>query len=487
MLAGKYRVEHVLGRGGMGYVLAAVHVQLEQRVAVKALVPELCDNEEAVARFLREARAAVRIRSEHVAKVIDVGTLDDGAPYMVMEFLEGHDLSDELDARGPVPVELAVSYVLQACEAVAEAHALGIVHRDLKPANLFLTSRPDGSALIKVLDFGISKALLPQDQQVAVSLTATQGLLGSPNYMSPEQVRKPKTVDVRSDVWALGVILHELITGRLPFNGDTPMSILAAVVSDPTPRLDEGRPDVPPGLASVVQRCLEKEPGRRYQDIAELASALSPFGPPHSEQAVHRISGILRNSELPRAPISSEPGTAEGSVDSGAPTLIVAADSNPSVQRTAVEWEGAATRRPRSARSLVFSVAGVGALLGAAALGYGLAQRGAPEKPFEITPDAAPTAATVASPALAPAEPSRSARPEPSAPEPSAKLRDGGKAGSDAGLDAAPPQLQPMRSTPAPKRAPRPAPARPTPKPEPEPQAESSPAVKPLHPLEGRR
>src|SRR6187549_2799480 len=217
LLAGKYRVEQVLGAGGMGYVVAAMHEQLGQRVAVKLLVPELCENEDSVTRFLREARAAVKIHSEHVARVLDVGELTNGSPYMVMEFLSGRDLAEELDLPGELEIEVAIDYVLQASEAVAEAHSLGLIHRDLKPANLFLTHRPDGSPLVKVLDFGISKVSSPEAAQL--SLTHTQAMMGSPLYMSPEQMRSSKDVDRRADIWSLGIILHELLAGDVPFAG----------------------------------------------------------------------------------------------------------------------------------------------------------------------------------------------------------------------------------------------------------------------------
>jgi serine/threonine-protein kinase len=185
VLAGKYMVDQVLGQGGMGVVVAGRHVQLGNRVAIKFLLPGAAQHPEATARFLREARAAVQIQSEHVARVSDVGTLDNGAPYMVMEFLNGSDLGQVLAARGaPFAIEEGVSYLLQACEAIAEAHALGIVHRDLKPANLFLTQRADGSALVKVLDFGISKVMAGHDADASITATAT--VMGSPAYMSPE-------------------------------------------------------------------------------------------------------------------------------------------------------------------------------------------------------------------------------------------------------------------------------------------------------------
>src|SRR4051812_30874641 len=297
ILASKYKIERVLGKGGMGYVVAATHTQLGQKVAVKFLMPELCEDEEAVARFLREARASVRIRSEHVAKVLDVGTLDNGAPYMVMEFLDGRDLAAELEDREKLPITEAVDYILQICEALAEAHALGIVHRDLKPANLFRARRADSSPLIKVLDFGISKALVPDTDGPVVSLTATQGLIGSPHYMSPEQVRKPKSVDTRSDIWSLGIILHELLGGAPPFAAETPMSVLAAVVTDAPALLAKFRSDLPDGLQKVILKCLEKEPDRRYQNVIELARALKSYAPSSGLAAVSRISAIARSAK----------------------------------------------------------------------------------------------------------------------------------------------------------------------------------------------
>jgi eukaryotic-like serine/threonine-protein kinase len=295
MLAGKYRVERLLGEGGMGYVVAAIHEQLHQRVAVKFLAPELCENQDAAHRFLREARAAVRIQSEHVARVLDVGELEGGAPYMVMEFLSGNDLAREIQARGRFEIPTAIDYLLQASEAVAEAHSIGLIHRDLKPANLFLTRRPDGTPLVKVLDFGISKALTSESSSKDhPSLTAAQSLLGSPAYMSPEQARRPKTVDTRTDIWAFGVILYEFLTGSTPWHGDHPLEVLTAAVSDPMPSLCDVRADVPRELENVIAKCLAKKPEDRHQSIAELAQALAPFAPAASMSSISRISGILR-------------------------------------------------------------------------------------------------------------------------------------------------------------------------------------------------
>ncbi|HVR19767.1 MAG TPA: serine/threonine-protein kinase [Polyangiaceae bacterium] len=300
LVADKYRVECLLGEGGMGHVYAAIHEQLGIRVAIKILSPTLCQSEDAVRRFSREARASVRIQSEHVARVIDVGQLENGAPYMVMEFLSGNDLSHELKGRGSLPTHEAIQYVLQASEAVAEAHALGVIHRDLKPANLFLTRRSDGSPLVKVLDFGIAKAVAPDQGafEPSPSLTATHSFLGSPAYMSPEQVRTPKLVDSRSDIWSLGTILYELLMGELPFRGSNALDLLAAVASDPMPSIRAKRPDVSPELEAVIAKCLEKKPVDRYESIAAFAQALGPHAPPSSLPSVARISGIQRPATI---------------------------------------------------------------------------------------------------------------------------------------------------------------------------------------------
>src|SRR5262245_32036403 len=233
VFAGRYRIERVLGEGGMGVVLAAEHLVLGERVAIKMLLPEAAKMEGTVARCQREARAAARIQSEHVARVLDVGVTDQGTPYLVMEYVEGRDLSDELEARGPLPVEEAVNYVMQGAVGVAEAHAIHIVHRDLKPANLFLAKLPNGRSLVKVLDFGIAKEAGAVENK---ELTTTFSALGSPAYMSPEQLRQAKSVDERTDVWAFGVVLYELLSGRLPFDGDSLTAIAAAIsVDQPAP------------------------------------------------------------------------------------------------------------------------------------------------------------------------------------------------------------------------------------------------------------
>ena len=276
VLVGKYRVERVVGQGGMGIVLAARHEQLDDRVAIKLMLPAVASNPEAVARFVREARAAAKIKSEHVARVSDVGTLETGEPYMVMEYLEGADLSMLLQRQGRLPLEIAADYLLQACEAIAQAHELGIVHRDLKPANLYLTNRRDGYPLVKVLDFGISKIATGA---VDSSMTRTSALMGSPLYMSPEQMNSARDVDRRTDVWSLGVILYELLTGQPPFNGETLPQVCAQILTGPMPNVRERVPELSEAIQLVVARCLERDPSRRFASVEELAQALAPFSP----------------------------------------------------------------------------------------------------------------------------------------------------------------------------------------------------------------
>ena len=267
---GKYRIDRVLGAGSMGVVAAAEHLQLGTEVAIKWLNDAMAANAEAVARFEREARAAARIRGEHVARVIDVGCLDGGAPCMVMELLQGEDLAARIERQGPLAADEAAELVLQACEGVAAAHALGIVHRDLKPENLFCAERADGTVCVKVLDFGISK--LP-----SMSMTRTDSIVGSPHYMSPEQMASSRDVDERTDIWALGVVLHELVAGSVPFPGESFPEVCLRVVQSPPASLLDARPDVPRGLQAVVLKCLEKDRSKRYACVAQLAADLAPF------------------------------------------------------------------------------------------------------------------------------------------------------------------------------------------------------------------
>jgi serine/threonine-protein kinase len=297
VLAGKYRVERELGIGGMGIVVAARHLDLDQLVAVKLMLQSKGGNVEGQQRFVREARAAARLKSQHVGRVLDVGTLENGTPYMVMEYLEGRDLSSLLESRGTLEISEAVEYVLQVCEAVAEAHTAGIVHRDLKPANLFLTERPDGSPCVKVLDFGVSKVLGEEGK-----LTTDRQALGSPLYMSPEQMNSSAQVDARSDIWAMGIILYELLAGTTPFNAEGIQQLCMRVMFGAPIPIGNYRPGIPPALESVILQCLEKERDRRWPHIAAFASALGPFAPARAAQYVNAAATVLGVEVAPSRP-----------------------------------------------------------------------------------------------------------------------------------------------------------------------------------------
>jgi eukaryotic-like serine/threonine-protein kinase len=386
VLAGKYRVERLLGEGGMGWVVEATHLQLEQRVALKFMhATRAGDSSEAIARFLREARAAARIQSEHVARVSDFGTLDNGAPYLVMEYLEGQDLESLLRARGALPTELVVDYAMQACEGLAEAHAAGIVHRDLKPANLFLARRVDGSVRVKLLDFGISKLAAPGGMAEA-AMTNTQSLMGSPLYMAPEQMRSSKNVDSRADIWSMGVILYEMLGGRPPFDAETLPAVCARIMTESPPPLRTVKPGVPPALDAVVMRCLEREPKQRFQDVAALARALSPLGTPEVRVVADRIARVARARamSLPDiAPDGSSPSAPKlnpsdygpasaGDETSASPTPLSAppargiAQTRATFSKTGHPWPG------RGEGRVLPLVIGGGVLLVVGAIGIGV-------------------------------------------------------------------------------------------------------------------
>jgi eukaryotic-like serine/threonine-protein kinase len=292
VIADKYEVVGLLGSGGVAYVISALHLELGEMVALKFLRPESLAFPDVVARFASEARAVARIKSEHVAHVFDVGTLPDGAPFIVMEHLEGRDLADVLAEKRRVPVKVAVDYVLQACEALACAHSLGIVHRDIKPENLYLSQQAGSVEVVKVLDFGISKSAMgaPGGRESAKTMLP----MGTPGYMSPEQIRACGDVDARTDIWALGCVLSELITGTSAFEAPTQIQLGAAILErDPVP-LRQKIKDVSPELEAIVLRCLAKDPAQRYQDVAELALALYPFGPRRSRISAERCHEVLR-------------------------------------------------------------------------------------------------------------------------------------------------------------------------------------------------
>ncbi|MBX3187340.1 MAG: serine/threonine protein kinase [Labilithrix sp.] len=271
VFAGKYRVERILGEGGHGLVFAARSLELDERVAIK-LLKRLGTDATTAERFLREARAAIRIRGDGVARVYAVDELD-GDLFMVMEYLEGHDLRREVMELGVLAVGDAVDCILQVCDVLGRAHGMGIIHRDIKSANLFSVARPDGRRQIKVLDFGIARSLDP----VEASLTQAPQMIGSPHYMAPEQVVDGRTVDERTDIWGLGATLFELLAGVTPFGGGTMLQLLLRLQTQPPDDLRLLRPEVPAELERVVLRCLEKDRAHRFPDVGSLSAALAPF------------------------------------------------------------------------------------------------------------------------------------------------------------------------------------------------------------------
>jgi len=328
ILEGKYQVLRVIGEGGMGQVVEAKHLTLDRSVALKFLHRSVAEDREAVMRFFREARAAAALDSEHVVRVLDAGHLPNTEePYIVLEYLNGCDLSKLARDRGRLPMQEAVDYVLQACEALSLAHAKGIVHRDIKPANLFLTQRADGSALVKVLDFGIAK-IAEATPEPGVGETSQNAIMGSPRYMAPEQLRSSKHVDARADVWAMGVTLFELLGGRAPFVAESVPALCAAIFGEEPPTLSSVRPDLPEALSDVVMASLRKDPVDRTASMADFAKALAPFagakGAEIAERA-RRVSGCP-----PAAPAYSSSSNVGGGT-----TLSSAAGEHPNPRSTA--------------------------------------------------------------------------------------------------------------------------------------------------------
>jgi serine/threonine protein kinase len=319
IISGKYRFERVLGAGAMGMVLQATDLGLRRRVAIKFMIAGGRAGREHEERFVREAQIAGRLRSEHTARVLDLGTIDGGAPYIVMEYLKGKDLAATLRERGPLPIEEAVTYILQASEALAEAHAAGIVHRDIKPANLFLTRGADGAPCIKVVDFGVAK-----HTRGAVDLTATAQVLGSPLYMPPECMNGSKNADQRVDIWALGVTLFEMLAGEPPFNATEMIVLITKVCCKEPASLEKLRPDLPSALIGVVLRCLAKEPADRWPTVAALASALAPFASARSASYPERIAGAQHAERMtePMPPPEPEPSDPEPSAVEVAPPSV---------------------------------------------------------------------------------------------------------------------------------------------------------------------
>jgi serine/threonine-protein kinase len=432
VLANKYRVRRILGKGGMGLVVLATDLALDRQVALKTLLPALAAEEESVARFIREARAAVMLTSEHSVRVYEVGTREDGTPFMAMEMLRGRDLRAILKEVGRVPVHAAVDYVLQAAEGLAEAHALGMVHRDIKPSNLFVTRRADGSHLIKVLDFGLAKA---PEQREGKQLTSTSAVFGSPEYMSPEQTKGAKSVDARADIWALGVTLYELVAGVCPFTApSTPELFIQILQQSPRPPHTLFA-DIPLDLSTAILRCLEKEREARFSDLVELANALEPFGAPSSHGSARRIELVSYSTGERTAESETDPQTPDlPRVDSQATTeTAMSHDSSP--------------RRTR--RVLVSSALGA---LAMAAVGVTAFVMVAPQS-MSTTSSANADSTNASVPAIEKSgSPSLALTPPALAPVP----------GAASSGDAASPSGASTRNAPSP-RPPRRAPARPSP------------------------
>lgn len=384
VLLGKYVVERVIGAGGMGVVVAVRHRDLGELYAMKFMLPVALANEQAVERFVREARAAAKLKSEHVAKVHDVGRLENGSPYMVMEYLTGSDLEGVLAQHGPLPVTTAAMYVMQACDAIAEAHEAGIVHRDLKPANLFLTKRANGSPCIKVLDFGISKSVNPDE--AANSMTRTTAIMGSPYYMSPEQMRSSKNVDHRTDVWALGVILYQLSTGRVPFPGETITEVCSGVLADEPASLTTLLQGIPQEFDGVVRRCLQKQPNYRFGSARELAAALQAVTGP---QAVGTTGLNLPTPPVPARPATvamdgpppamraSRPDMSSSATGHNAAAALGSTTGNNGPSQTQAQW-GSTQPTPKKKSAAVPILIGVLALGGLAVGGFMFMSKGQP-------------------------------------------------------------------------------------------------------------
>jgi serine/threonine protein kinase len=355
----RYRVERILGRGGMGVVVAVRHLRLGTSAAIKFPLAHLGSRSDVVERLIREARIAMQLRSEHVARVYDIGVHDRGGPYLVMEFLFGQDLGRKLEQEGPLSRELAIECILQTCEALAEAHASCVVHRDLKPSNLFLSKRPDGSPFIKVIDFGLAKDLDPEQ---LTTLTNSGALLGSLPFMAPEQMRGAGAVDARSDVYALGATLYALLTGRPPFSGKSVLDVYDQVVAGAPPVFVPGA-TVPPALERAIQRCLHVAPERRFETIAAFAEALTPLAPRHAEVHAQRARATLRIAArrkladgvgAPSPAVRAEPQLRAHGTDSSLSTTLGNSD---------------AAVRVKSARSLAWVIT-TSLVLSLAALGF---------------------------------------------------------------------------------------------------------------------
>jgi serine/threonine-protein kinase len=421
LAGGRYRVDSVLGEGGMGVVCAATHVALGQKVAIKFLLPEALEHPQAVARFEREARASASMTSEHVVRVTDVGTLETGAPYFVMEFLEGEDLAQRLRRVGPLDPRAAVALMIQACEGLVEAHSKGLVHRDIKPSNLFLAKRASGKSVLKVIDFGIAKAETSRESG-GHELTRTSEIMGSPQYMSPEQLRDTKNVDARTDIWSLGASFLECLTGVPPFTGETMTDLVVKIAIEPPRDPLTVRPDLPTGLVTLLLRCLAKKPSDRFESAEDVLHALE----------------ALRGSLSSMAVSFTDTGSPTRASEQSGNFLAFDATSVPisATQPGLATVASTAREIVAKKRSKILAIGvGVAALVALGAVGWGLAGRGSSSRgetaeatsaspstpvpaptPAHVEPE--PHTATVAAPEPrpAPVEPTVAPAPAPAKP-----------------------------------------------------------------------
>jgi serine/threonine-protein kinase len=483
ILAGKYQVERVLGAGGMGVVVAARHLTLGERVAIKFLLPQALGTPEIVGRFLREGQATARLRGEHVARVHDVGKLETGAPFLVMEYLDGKDLGAILKEGGKLPIEAAIDYALQACDALAEAHSAGIVHRDLKPSNLFVIKRLDGTPSVKLIDFGISKIQLPgTGAESDGELTGSAVMMGSPLYMAPEQMASARDVDQRADIWSLGVILHALLAGAPPFRGAAVMQVYEGILKGAAP-LRMLREEVPEAVEAAVLKCLRRERDERFADVGELAEALAPHGSAEARATAARVQRIVAagpremlalpasDVHVPVATITPAPGRkSHGPAESPSGRTREAAErSSPSSSSqssgssaaldpaaTAGPWDqrtGPPTRRARP-----IAIAAVGMIVAACAAIAFFAMRASdtPKPGADPTSHAATTGPTIEPPIVAPSAtlpPLASAAPSASASAPARPAVDAAPrrpTATPAGNPAATPAPNPAAAPPRP-------------------------------------
>jgi serine/threonine-protein kinase len=402
LIGDRYRVERVIAEGGMGVIVAARHLELEETVAIKFLKDEFASKPEIVGRFAREAKAAAKIKCEYTATVHDVGISTDRGPYIVMEYLEGRDLEAVLQSDRRIPYARAVELMMQAGEAIGVAHANGIIHRDIKPANLFLVKSEHDVPIVKVLDFGVSKAALTGNMfGGAISLVKTQSLVGSPIYMSPEQIRGNQESGFAADIWSMGAVLYELVTGATAFTGSSITELCAAVLeTEPLP-ITARIADVPAGLSDTIMRCLEKDPAKRWPTVAELVVALAPYAPKRARMSVDRVVAVSKSAGL--VPLSfTAPTTIAPPPSSGASIPAIPSSSPTPLSLLETRSEAAQTSRrpalildeePRPSSSKRAAVVGVLLLAAAGAMGaIYLAKRSAsPAASLTSTVEAKPT------------------------------------------------------------------------------------------------